>query len=84
LLSHWFHFRIKNKKVLAFSFSRTYILIMNNSTLSQFRAIAAAMTTEPTNWQWIGPYMSQRMFGITEARAKAYAERHGGTAKEME
>jgi hypothetical protein len=53
---------------------------MTNATLSHFQAIAEAMNTEPTNWQWIGPHMSQRMFGITEARAKAYAERHGGTA----
>ena len=57
---------------------------MNEATLTQFRAIAAAMNTEPTNWQWVGPHMSQRMFGITEARAKAYAERHGGEAKMME
>jgi hypothetical protein len=38
----------------------------------------------PKNWQWIGPHMSQRMFGITEARARAYAERHGGTATKMD
>jgi hypothetical protein len=56
---------------------------MNQAAISQFRAIAEAMNTEPTNWKWIGPHMSQRMFGITEARAKAYAERHGGTASEM-
>lgn len=56
---------------------------MTNAALSQFRALAAAMTTEPTNWQWIGAHMSQRMFGITEARAKTYAARHGGTASEM-
>lgn len=56
---------------------------MNEAVLSHFRAIAEAMNSEPTNWQWIGPFMSQRMFGITEARAKAYAARHGGTANEM-
>jgi hypothetical protein len=56
---------------------------MTNATLSQFRALAEAMNSEPTNWLWIGPHMSQRMFGITEARAKAYAARHGGTAEEM-
>lgn len=39
---------------------------------------------EPRDWQWVGRYMSQRMFGITEARARAYAERHGGTATKME
>lgn len=56
---------------------------MNQAVLFHFRALADAMTAEPTNWQWIGPYMSQRMFGITEARAKAYAARHGGTASEI-
>jgi hypothetical protein len=58
-------------------------LPMNAAALEGFRAIAAAMNTESTDWQWVGPYMSQRMFGITEARAKAYAERHGGEAKKM-
>lgn len=57
---------------------------MNTAQLQAFRALHEAMQTEPTNWQWIGPHMSQRMFGITEIRAKAYAERHGGEAKEME
>jgi hypothetical protein len=57
---------------------------MNTAQLQAFRAIAEAMQTEPTNWQWIGQHMSQRMFGITESRAKAYAERHGGVAKRME
>lgn len=56
---------------------------MTNSTLQEFRHIADAMQTEPANWQWIGPHMSQRMFGITEARAKAYAARHGGIAAKM-
>jgi len=57
---------------------------MTDATLREFRAIAEAMESEPTDWQWIGPHMSQRMFGITEARAKAYALRHGGTARKME
>lgn len=57
---------------------------MTNAQLDAFRALAARMETEPTDWQWIGPYLSQRMFGITERRAKAYAERHGGTATRME
>lgn len=56
---------------------------MTTQRLEMFRAIAAAMQTEPTDWQWIGPWMSQRMFGITERQAKAYAERHGGTAQRM-
>lgn len=57
---------------------------MNDATLSAFRAIAAAMESEPTDWQWIGPHMSQRMFGISERRAKAYADRHGGVARKMD
>jgi hypothetical protein len=57
---------------------------MTDATLQHFRDIAAAMQTEPTDWQWIGPHMSQRMFGITERRAKEYAQRHGGTAVKME
>lgn len=57
---------------------------MTEATLEGFRQIAAAMQPEPTNWQWIGPHLSQRMFGITEARAKKYAASHGGEAKEME
>ena len=56
---------------------------MNDATLQMFRDIAASMQTKPTNWQWVGPHMSQRMFGITEERAKAYALRHGGEAKQM-
>jgi hypothetical protein len=56
---------------------------MNTATLMHFRAIAEAMNTEPTDWEWIGPHMSQRMFGITETRAKAYAKRHGGVARKM-
>ena len=57
--------------------------MMTDATLEGFRQIAAAMQTEPTDWQWIGPHMSQRMFGITEKRAKEYATRHGGEAKRM-
>lgn len=57
---------------------------MTDATLRRFRAIAASMTTEPIDWQWIGPHMSQRMFGITEQRAKDYAERHGGEARKMD
>ena len=57
---------------------------MNEATLIAFRTIAESMNTEPTNWQWIGPHMSQRMFGITETRAKNYAARHGGVAKKMD
>ena len=57
---------------------------MTDATLEYFRAIAAAMQTEPTDWQWIGRWESQRMFGITERRAKDYAQRYGGAATKME
>lgn len=58
---------------------------MTDAQLSYFRSIADAMRGgEPADWQWVGPHMSQRMFGITERRAKEYAARHGGEAKKME
>lgn len=56
---------------------------MNDATLEAFRQIAAAMQTEPTDWEWIGPHMSQRHFGITEQRARDFAARHGGMARRM-
>ncbi len=55
---------------------------MNAATLTQFRAIADQMLGQQ-NWQWVGPHMSQRMFGISRERAEAYAARHGGKAEEM-
>lgn len=58
--------------------------MVNEAALMGFRELAAAMAgPEPQNWQWVGPYMSQRMFGISEKRAKEYAARHGGEAKKM-
>jgi len=57
---------------------------MTNAQLDAFRRIHETMQTEPTNWQWIGPHLSQRMFGITKTRAEAYAKRHGGVAQQME
>jgi hypothetical protein len=52
--------------------------------LETFRAIAEAMRgDEPADWQWIGRWESQRHFGITEARAKALAAKHGGEASKM-
>ncbi len=57
---------------------------MNDATLQEFRRIAAAMGCGEQGWQWIGPHMSQRMFGISESRAKDYAQRFGGEAKQME
>lgn len=57
---------------------------MNDATLEGFRKIAAAMAGDtPTDWEWIGASMSQRMFGITQERAEAFAARHGGTARRM-
>lgn len=56
---------------------------MTEAQLVAFRAIADVMNSDPTDWEWIGVHMSQRMFGITEQRAKAYAERHGGVARKM-
>lgn len=53
---------------------------MTEAQLQAFREIAAAMNPEPQDWQWIGKWMSQRMFGISEARAKDYAARFGGEA----
>lgn len=57
---------------------------MNDAVLSYFRSLSEAMQTAPADWQWIGPHMSQRMFGITERRAREYAARHGGEAKPLE
>jgi hypothetical protein len=57
---------------------------MTDAALIEFRRLADAMLAgQSADWQWIGHHMSQRMFGITEQRAKAYAERHGGTASKM-
>lgn len=57
---------------------------MTENQLEWFRRIADAMSDDPKDWEWIGPHMSQRMFGISEVRAKEYAEKHGGTARQME
>lgn len=58
---------------------------MSDAVLYAFRDIADQMNGgEPQDWQWIGKYVSQRMFGISEARAKEYAQRHGGVASKME
>lgn len=57
---------------------------MNDVTLNAFRQIAEAMQSQSTDWQWIGPHMSQRMFGITQERAERYAANYGGEAKPME
>jgi hypothetical protein len=57
---------------------------MNYAQLRYFESLYEAMQTEPHDWEWVGPHMSQRMFGISEKRAKAYAKRHGGAARKME
>lgn len=56
--------------------------IMTDATLSMFRTIADEMIGR-ADWQWIGPHMSQRMFGITKERAEAFAKSHGGRAEPM-
>ncbi len=54
---------------------------MNDAQLQGFRILADAMSAGdgPQTWHWFGPN-SQRMFGITERRARAYAETYGGVA----
>ena len=55
---------------------------MNDATLQSFRDLADAMRGDtPTDWEWVGPHMSQRMFGITRDRAEEFAARHGGIAR---
>lgn len=56
---------------------------MRDEVLEHFRRIAAAMDSDPQDWQWIGEHMSQRMFGISEKRAKEYAKTYGGVAQRM-
>ncbi len=56
---------------------------MTSTQLEAFRNLAEQMIGT-ADWEWIGPHMSQRMFGITRERAEAYAQRHGGIARQME
>jgi len=59
---------------------------MSDAVLEMFRELAELMlnpTGEAKSWQWIGPHMSQRMFDLTEQRAKDYAKRFGGRAERM-
>lgn len=56
---------------------------MTDATLQAFRDIAEQMIGK-ADWQWIGPHMSQRMFGITKERAEDYAKSHGGIARKMD
>lgn len=55
---------------------------MNQTQLEAFRTIAATLIGK-TDWEWIGPHMSQRMFGISQERAEGYAKAHGGLARPM-
>jgi hypothetical protein len=58
---------------------------VDDAVLNHFRHLAEAMEPEAADWQWIGPHPgSQRMFEITERRAKEFAARHGGTARRMD
>jgi hypothetical protein len=56
---------------------------MTDDELQMFRKLAEEMADGPTDWQWIGPHMSQRMFGITRQRALDYQARFGGEAKPL-
>ena len=46
---------------------------MTDSSLQAFRDIADQMIGK-ADWEWVGPHMSQRMFGITQERAEGYAK----------
>jgi hypothetical protein len=56
---------------------------MNAATLEVFATIADTMRGESADWQWVGRWESQQMFGITESAAKAKAARFGGEASQM-
>lgn len=57
---------------------------MSDTQLNAFRQLAESMLHgSKADWQWIGAYGSQRMFGITEVRAKDYARRFGGVAQPL-
>jgi hypothetical protein len=61
---------------------------MDNTTrtdavLEGFRMLADALIGT-ADWEWVGPHMSQRMFGITRERAEGYAKAHGGVARQMQ
>lgn len=57
---------------------------MNEHVLNHFRQLAESMQTQPTDWEWVGEHISQRMFGITQERAEHYAKLYGGRAKKMD
>ena len=52
---------------------------MNDATLESFRAIADQMMgPEPRDWNFEGPYISTRYYGITRAKAEELAGKFGG------
>ncbi len=55
---------------------------MTDSALQAFRELAEQLIGT-ADWEWVGPHMSQRMFGITQERADGYAKAHGGVARKM-
>lgn len=50
---------------------------MTNATLKALRELG----TTGGKWEWVSK--TNRMVGLTEARAKEYAKLYGGTAREM-
>jgi hypothetical protein len=53
--------------------------------LKPFQDAAKLMRGDaPATWQWEGDWDSQKMYGITEKRAKENAKNFGGVAKPME
>ena len=59
-------------------------IVYNEDTLNKLRRLADELAGPyPKDWQWIGQHVSQRMSGITEAKARYYAAKHGGEASPM-
>ena len=58
-------------------------IVYNEDTLNKLRRLADELAGPyPKDWQWIGQHVSQRMSGITEAKARYYAAKHGGEASQ--
>ena len=59
---------------------------MKDAALNNLRQMAQIVCNPhkmPEDWECQGKWMSQRMFGITEQRAKDMASRYGGVARKM-
>ena len=57
-------------------------IVYNEDTLNKLRRLADELAGPyPKDWQWIGQHVSQRMSGITEAKARYYAAKHGGDGR---